>query len=328
MIAIKKILVATDFSEGAAAAYPAARKLAETFGGRVDLLHVIPTAKYLHESYKRIGLSVNMSEDIYPKIQKESEERCAEILESMFPDSARGRYDVKIDRKPSEVIVQHAVENGYDMIVIGTRGSHNSRLRGGTAERVIRNSTVPVFCVDRDFNGEKPKTILVPTDLSTISLSALPLAAELAATLGSRLLLYHVMELYGAPEDELHREYMQGEERGTYENLVERVNQFLTDHGHHQIRIERVETDFEDRMIVVRRGKESSVPLDTRIERGISAHYEIARFASENADLVVMATHGHSGLAHFILGSTAEKVIQNVNRPVITIRPVPELLRK
>jgi nucleotide-binding universal stress UspA family protein len=35
----------------------------------------------------------------------------------------------------------------------------------------------------------------------------------------------------------------------------------------------------------------------------------------------VMATHGHSGLAHLILGSTAEKVAQYVKKPVLTVRP-------
>ncbi|NBC05211.1 MAG: universal stress protein, partial [Bacteroidetes bacterium] len=39
------------------------------------------------------------------------------------------------------------------------------------------------------------------------------------------------------------------------------------------------------------------------------------------ADIVMMATHGHSGFAHLILGSTAEKVAQYVKKPVITIRP-------
>ena len=53
----------------------------------------------------------------------------------------------------------------------------------------------------------------------------------------------------------------------------------------------------------------------------MSAHYEIENYASENADLLIMATHGHSGFAHLILGSIAEKVAQYVKQPVITIRP-------
>lgn len=77
----------------------------------------------------------------------------------------------------------------------------------------------------------------------------------------------------------------------------------------------------EDEVIFTDGESHRSVNLFTKIEKGISAHYEIESYASDNADLVIIATHGHSGLAHLILGSTAEKVAQYVKKPVITIRP-------
>jgi nucleotide-binding universal stress UspA family protein len=49
---------------------------------------------------------------------------------------------------------------------------------------------------------------------------------------------------------------------------------------------------------------------------------EIVRYAKENhADLIVMGTHGRSGLAHVLLGSSAEKVVRKASCPVLTVRP-------
>ena len=65
----------------------------------------------------------------------------------------------------------------------------------------------------------------------------------------------------------------------------------------------------------------ANVPVKVSVVRGVSAHYEIERAAVDRADMVVMATHGHSGLAHLVMGSTAEKVAQYVDKPVLTLRP-------
>jgi nucleotide-binding universal stress UspA family protein len=51
-------------------------------------------------------------------------------------------------------------------------------------------------------------------------------------------------------------------------------------------------------------------------------HDEITRYAAdEQADMIVMATHGRTGLAHVLLGSVAEKVVQHADIPVLTIKP-------
>ncbi|HET7153699.1 MAG TPA: universal stress protein [Candidatus Kapabacteria bacterium] len=50
---------------------------------------------------------------------------------------------------------------------------------------------------------------------------------------------------------------------------------------------------------------------------------EILRYAQEHAiDLIIIGTHGRSGIDHFLLGSTAEKVIRKAPCPVLTVRPV------
>jgi nucleotide-binding universal stress UspA family protein len=55
-------------------------------------------------------------------------------------------------------------------------------------------------------------------------------------------------------------------------------------------------------------------------------HEEIARFAKDyHCDLIVIATHGRTGLAHVLVGSIAEKVVRSSTVPVLTIKPTPVL---
>lgn len=58
------------------------------------------------------------------------------------------------------------------------------------------------------------------------------------------------------------------------------------------------------------------------ITKGLSAHYEVTEYANEHADMIVMTTHGRSGLNHLFLGSTTERVVHATDIPVLTWRPV------
>lgn len=76
MLTLDRILVPTDFSEGASAAYAYANALATKYGGKIDLLHVIPSFRYLHESISRLGLPIDMDKDIYPPLLHEIWNAC------------------------------------------------------------------------------------------------------------------------------------------------------------------------------------------------------------------------------------------------------------
>src|SRR5690625_2270565 len=75
MIKLNKILVPTDFSEGAGSAYPVANELIDNEKGKIDFIHVIPTLKYFNESLKRLGVPLDMNKDVYPKVIEEAEEK-------------------------------------------------------------------------------------------------------------------------------------------------------------------------------------------------------------------------------------------------------------
>ncbi len=322
MIKLKKILVPTDFSKGAEVSYSVAQSIADTFGGVIDFIHVIPTLTYLNESIKKLGVPLDMNKDIYPKIIDESELKLKKAMDQYLKEINKGSYKVKIDRRPAEAIVEYASKNDYDLILMGARGKDESKfIRGSTTERVIRKSRVPVFSVDSRFDKSKVKNIMMTTDTSELSLSAFPLAVSLADAFGADITLFHVIELYGSISEEIPRNPVKGEAVSIYEGLIERVNRYLDKRKIENVHVVRTGVMYEDEVTITDGENSRSVQLFTKIEKGVSAHYEIEEYASEHADIVIMATHGHSGFAHLILGSTAEKVAQYVKKPVITIRP-------
>jgi nucleotide-binding universal stress UspA family protein len=328
MIRFNKILVPTDFSKGAESAYAAAQKIADTFGGKVDLFHVVPTIKYWVESAKNLGVPIDMNDDIYPKVYEEAEHKLGKLMDDYIKEETQGECKVMIDRKPSDTIADYASKQKYDLIVIAAKGKDLTDLvRGSTTEKVIRKSKVPVFSIEGRLNEHDIKNIVMPTDGSDLSFTAFPMSVALANVFNAKLTLFQVLELYGNSVLGNMPQPSKDEVVAVYEEVIKRLKKFLVVQEIESIHIQRTGVSFEDKVTIEDGGQSRTVPLETKVERGISAHYEIEAYTSEHADLVVMATHGHSGFAHLILGSTAEKVAQYVKKPVITVRPHKKLLK-
>jgi universal stress protein A len=131
------------------------------------------------------------------------------------------------------------------------------------------------------------RKILVTSDLSEYSLAAMEYASSLGLIYSSRLFLIHCVD---------HRD---GQHGGNGEQARKALEEFID---------RRVSRDI------------SLVP----VVRFGSPALEIVRFAEEEGiDLVVMATHGRTGLRHILLGSVAEKVVRQSGVPVLTIKPHP-----
>lgn len=324
---IEKILVPTDFSEGAKAAYSYAQKIASMFGAKIDFIHIIPLAKYFSESIKKMGVPFDMDKDLYPHVVEEAEHQMANIMNDYVREENRGESFVKIDRKPSEAIVDHAQSKKYDLILMGAKGSHETDLlQGATTEKVIRYSDRPVLSVPSDYPAKGVDHILMPTDISDLSLEALAITIAMANALDAEITFFHVIELYGSLSESIPHVPGQSEMESIYDRLVEKVDKHLSE-ASDVFSFERTDETYEDYIVLRDEPNVKRIPVHTLIEKGISAHYEIEDYAMEHADLIVMATHGHTGLAHFFLGSTTEKVSQHVNIPTLTIRPDQEKLK-
>lgn len=141
----------------------------------------------------------------------------------------------------------------------------------------------------------KLKRILLPVDFSECSRKATTYAASLARQFNAEVLLLHVIEIAPHPPEMLILE-------------SETLNAKL-----------RTETN---RLLSEWR-QEIPERISTRVllRNGTAPYREIVQAAHENnADLIVLGTHGRTGLAHLLIGSTAERVVRHAPCPVLVVR--------
>jgi nucleotide-binding universal stress UspA family protein len=147
MIALKNILVATDFSEPSEAALAYGRELARNFGAALTVVHVVENV--LTRSYGVDG-GVMM---IDPELQHEIEAAAREQVErNIFEEDRRllkAAAVVLVSNAPAGAIVDYARQSHVDLIVIGTRGRGGVAhlVMGSVAERVVRTAPCPVLTV-------------------------------------------------------------------------------------------------------------------------------------------------------------------------------------
>jgi nucleotide-binding universal stress UspA family protein len=141
---IKRILFATDFSEGSSHALPYALDIAKQYGAKLFLLHVI------YDVAKSAGWYVpQVSID---EIYRDMEKSARIELEKSYSDDMRGMKDVErvvLKGIPYEEITKFASDNIIDLVVLGTHGRKgiDRMLFGSTAEQVVRNAPCPVLSV-------------------------------------------------------------------------------------------------------------------------------------------------------------------------------------
>ena len=326
---IKKILVPTDFSENSQLAYRHAQEIAHRAGAKVDFIHVIPMLSYFHKSLSNMQVPLDVDKELYPTVQKEALHQMEQAMDDYIAEETKGEAICRIDRKPSTSVAEYAQDNNYDLIVMPTKGHHKSTLmRGSTTNKIVRHSSVPVFTVDEGLNTEGLKQIMIPTDGSMLSFTALPMALTLATIYDASIIFYHVQELYGSPLDSEGRDPKKSDEQNIYEALISRLDEYLAAEDIDNVKIARGDKKFSDQFVISDNASSRRINIHTAIERAVSAHLGIEDYAAEHADVVVMATHGHSGFAHLLLGSTTEKVAQSLSTPVLTVKPDENKLSK
>jgi nucleotide-binding universal stress UspA family protein len=175
---------------------------------------------------------------------------------------------------------------------------------GSTAERVVQHSSCPVLVVRlhaRHWNGSTaPRTrdgfqltkILAPTDFSDCSQLAFDYAAQLARDFKAELRLVHVINPHAYPF---------GDKYAALD--AAQLMREAADAAQKQMR-----------SMAARFNRRYSV----RVMHGSPA-VEICNAANEDVDLIVISTHGRTGLGHFLIGSTSERVVRHARCPVLVI---------
>jgi len=210
----------------------------------------------------------------------------------------------------AEGIVYLANRSNCDLIVMGTHGREGlgRMLLGSVAERVSRLAKIPVMLVRGDGQVE-PSTglferILAPVDGSEAGRPAFELANQLAGQLGAELQILHVVPPLPAPVVGPY-----GTDFGAY-NWQETLKA-MEEQGEAIVENAR-------RMATAPRVKTALLKAQTRRESDV-----IVDYARDNhTDLIVMGTHGRTGLERLLLGSVAEGVAHHTPVPLLLIRAV------
>ena len=143
------------------------------------------------------------------------------------------------------------------------------------------------------------KNIIVPTDLSKLSAGAFSYAKDLAERMDAAIHLIYVLENTLPFSVSYHQE-------DSKENIFRKMEDDA------RLLLKEAAEDLRE---------DSSLNVIEVLRKGID-YEEIIKYAAENnGDLIVIATHGRTGVMHSLMGSVAEKVIQYAKCPVLVIKP-------
>ena len=283
-IALKRILLATDFSLEALKALQSAVSLARRYDATLVLTHVLATEG-------------SMGADAWPALidimRKNAESEMAKL---------EGRDELK---SVSHEMVMHAggtwevisrvlSDKDVDLIVMGTqgRGGMKKLLLGSTAETVIRHATCPVLTVGphvRVIPEDRFAHVLYASDFSSGSRRALTYALALAEEDGAQLSLLHVIESKPVSQSEL---------------------------------LEWKRQDSQQLLSMVPPDVNLNYEPALEVEIGIP-EVEIVRLADErNADLIIMGSHAGGTASTHLPWTTLHHVLQHAHCPVLTVRGI------
>jgi nucleotide-binding universal stress UspA family protein len=298
-----RFVVPLDGSRFAEAALAPACELAKTFNARILVVRAL--APY--------GLP--MASIVYDEqAEFEALDTADSYLHGIVEQLRRTGFDADLllsIAEPGASIARAAALDHADLIVMATHLRWKVDLSGAasTTLKVLANSRVPILawravpsamsCIDTEF-ADRPATlarpecpILVPLDGSTFAESALPVAEELARALGLSLTLVRAVHIGSAAESD--QEFAEHEAREYLAGIQEQTE-----------------------------GR--GITATSMVLRGTPLGVIDTAWRQADAGLIVMASHGKSGIMHSFLGSVAARVIEEVEAPVLVVRPESEPL--
>ncbi len=143
----------------------------------------------------------------------------------------------------------------------------------------------------------KINNILVPIDFSEYSIKALEYAIDFGSRFNSKLFLIHVVEPPLYPADFSMGQVVLPE---VDENFVSRAEEELDS--------------------LIKNKIAGKLPTEKIVRNGKPFIEIIEAAAEKDIDLIIIATHGHTGVEYLLFGSTAEKVVRKAPCPVLTLR--------
>ena len=277
-----------------------ARHFAQLGEGTIYLLHVVPTdelhlLRKVYQPDKSGGADISTAERV-------AREQLEAIAQEHFSDTNHAIL-TQFNSNPAAGILEAQKEVGADLVVMSSHGRTGFAhlVLGSVAERVVREAVCPVLTIrqgDEEVTTSAFQNILVPVDIADRSATALICARQIAAQHGGTVYPLHVV-----PTEDIYLQrdvYRLQEGEGTNLVLAEKVA---------KERLAEVSQTYLEGVRYEPVVHVSSDPARTFLEM----EKEVG------ADLLVMATHGFTGLFHLLLGSLTEKMMREAGCPVLAL---------
>ena len=309
-----KVLVPLDNTEISEGIIPLVTQLAQGLGMEVVLATAINLDHTQGGLFGRIRGGVGGSP---PPTAEVSQNQSEEIAES----DARSRLDELADGmsqsgisvesmvgfgEASETIIRMATDSECDLIAMSTRGrgALSSGLLGSVTYRTMHESPMPVLAVTPERAGRHRttegniSTVVVPLDGSELAETALPYAVALCRGMDMEIVLLHVVP---ANESIYSDGNVGGEDAsGGKKELGALARMYLSG--------------------ITRRLEEEGLDAQVNVEEGRPSTVITAVARGTEPSMIVMASHGRSGVSRLLMGSVAEAVVRESGEPVLIVR--------
>ena len=304
---LSTILVPLDGSAFSAKALPVAAALAARTGASVHVVSVLDPSAYVPFVPGEVLVPV-MDTDALAARRAADE---AAVQEEAARLAAQGvqATGTLLEGTVVEALAEHAVAIRADLVLMTTHGrSGLERLwLGSVASSFLHRSPCPVYLVRparADAAALPTGEMLVPLDGSPFSHTMLPRAAEFARAIGLTLRLFTVTIPNAIPMAPFGTEALLADESD----------------------LTRQEHDAKERLDAL--AATLPVAATTEVATDMTASRAIVEQAERpEVGLVAMATHGRTGLARLVLGSVADAVLRNADKPMLLYRPLESELR-
>lgn len=283
------ILIGTSLSEESDQILKIAIDLARDSGAWVHLVHAYtPPA-----AFSGFPAEYRLGESEWMDTEKEVlRGRIDQQIVRVAPDGFDRIRSYLQEGAPHRVLARMAQELKPGLIVVGAIEPHNRLLRplGSTADRVVRQAACPVLVV-RPGSAFPPARILAPVDLSETSAGTLRCALELLGKAGVRAAAIETLFVLSPAEASIH---------------------FSPDQISYLAREE------------LKRFAEREIPglhVQRQVRAGMPWEQILLEARETRADLLVMGTHGRSGLERLLLGSVTTDVLREAGGSVLVVPP-------
>lgn len=292
-----KILVPLDGSELADRALPTAFALATQSEGEVLMVRaLVPERVLVPDALSGYGL-------LWP--DRPHDEATREARESMLknrdkaPRGVRTRFQL-LEGNAAEAIVESAVDNKCDLIVMSSHGySGMTRwVLGSVAEKVLHAAPCPVLVMRGKLDLSR---LLVPLDGSQLAERALRPALDLAEALGGSVTLLRAVQPVPLTDIENLNQAERGLGQRYTEELIREAQDYL---------------DF-----TARTHARPRVEMHTVVTPEAPADAILRYTDMHDLDLIVMSTHGRTGVSRWIYGSVTDKVLRGSHHSMLVYRP-------